>query len=181
MEEVFNKIKELRTKNNLTLVEFSEKTGLSVSFLSQIERGTTNIALTSLKKIADAFDLKMTYFFDEQEEDHNYHVSHKHQKKIKIEGINEELTRLNGSFKGRKLEPFHAEVFPNTISSNKFTHQGEEFYYILKGELTFIVGDQTYLVRKGESIHFPSHLPHNFENKTDEIVEMIIIVTPSLL
>lgn len=62
MEEVFKKIKELRIKNNLTLAEFSEKTGLSVSFLSQIERGTTNLALTSLRKIADAFNLKMTYF-----------------------------------------------------------------------------------------------------------------------
>lgn len=181
MEEVFKKIKELRIKNNLTLAEFSEKTGLSVSFLSQIERGTTNLALTSLRKIADAFNLKMTYFFEEQEENHHYHVAHEHQRKIKIEGIDEELTRLNGAFNGRKLEPFHAKVFPNTMSSNTFTHQEEEFYYIVKGEMTFFVGGETYNVKKGESIHFPSHLPHNFENKTDEVVEMIIIVTPRLL
>jgi transcriptional regulator with XRE-family HTH domain len=180
MEEVFKKIKELRLKNELTLVQLAEKTGLSVSFLSQIERGSTNLAITSLKKIADAFDIKMNYFFDD-EENNSYLVPVTEQKKLKIEGIEEELTRLNGFFTGRELEPFHAKVLPQTISDNKFTHKGEEFYYVISGEILFIVDDQSYIVRQGESIHFPSYLPHNFENKTDETVEMIIVIIPRLL
>lgn len=180
MEEVFKKIKELRIKKDLTLVQLARKTGLSVSFLSQIERGTTNLAITSLKKIADAFDLNMTYFFD-NEENSSYLVADKQQKKLRIEGIEEELTRLNGSFHGRELEPFHAKIFPKTISTNKFTHQGEEFYYVLTGEINFMVDDRSYVVKQGESIHFPSYLPHNFENKTEETAEMIIVVIPRLL
>ncbi|MFA1822758.1 helix-turn-helix domain-containing protein [Virgibacillus oceani] len=180
MEEVFKKIKELRIKNDLTLVQLSKKTGLSVSFLSQIERGTTNLAITSLKKIADAFDLNMTYFFG-KEESSSYLVADKQQKKLRIEGIEEELTRLNGSFNGRELEPFHVKVLPKTVSTHKFTHQGEEFYYVLTGEITFMVDDQFYIVKQGESIHFPSYLPHNFENKTEETIEMIIVVIPRLL
>lgn len=180
MDEVFEKIKDLRTKNNLTLTQLSQKTGLSVSFLSQIERGKTNFAITSLKKMADAFEVDMTYFFDR--ENHNSYLVPTHrQKKLKIEGVDEELMRLNGDFNGRELDPYHVIVSPQTISSNKFTHQGEEFYYVLKGEMVFTIDNHTYVVKQGESIHFPSYLPHDFENKKTETAEMLIVVIPKLL
>ncbi|GGB48123.1 cupin domain-containing protein [Virgibacillus dakarensis] len=180
METVYKKIKNLRAKNNITLAQLSEKTGLSISFLSQIEKGTTNLAITSLKKIADAYHISMKYFFDE-EDNPSYITSRVNQKRIKIEGMDEELIRLNGQFKGREMDPFHVTVLPNTTSTNRYTHQGEEFYYVLQGEITFIVEEKTYVVGQGEAIHFPSYLPHDFENRTNEKVELLNVVTPSLL
>lgn len=61
IEDIFMKIDQLR-KEEATLKEFSTATGLSVSFLSQVERGTTSLAITSLKKIADALVVPMVYF-----------------------------------------------------------------------------------------------------------------------
>lgn len=62
MEEINKKIKELRIQKGLTLKDLSERTELSISFLSQVERGTTSLAITSLKKIADALNTKMAEF-----------------------------------------------------------------------------------------------------------------------
>lgn len=180
MESVYNKIRDLRMKRNLTLAKLSEKTDLSISFLSRVEKGSTNLAITSLKKIADAYGISMNYFFDE-EHGFSYVKSKQDQKKIKIEGIDEELIRLNGEFNGREIDPYHIKVLPHTMSKVGFTHQGEEFYYVLEGEITFIIDDESYKVKKGDSIHYPSYLPHNFENRTDKSVSMINVVTPKLL
>lgn len=57
MDEVYKRIRDLRKKHDYTLKDLSDKTGLSVSFLSQVERGATTLAITSLKKIADAFEV----------------------------------------------------------------------------------------------------------------------------
>ncbi len=181
MESVYKKIKELRTKNKITLAELSEKTDLSISFLSRIEKGTTNLAITSLKKIADAYGISMNYFFTE--EMHNSYVKKKaDQQMVKLDGIDEKLIRLNGEFTGREMDPYYITVLPNKISPQKyFTHHGEEFYYVLTGTLSFIIDGKSYEVHKGESIHFPSHLPHNFENRTDQAVDIINVVTPKLL
>lgn len=62
MDDISKKIRGLRIQKGLTLKELSEKTDLSVSFLSQVERGASSLAITSLKKIADALGVKMTYF-----------------------------------------------------------------------------------------------------------------------
>lgn len=180
MKSVYKKIKDLRIKQNITLAKLSEKTDLSISFLSRVENGSTNLAITSLKKIADAYGISMNYFFDE-ENDYSYVKRKEDQKKIKIEGIDEELIRLNGEFNGREIDPFHIRVLPFTTSKIGFTHQGEEFYYVLEGEITFIIDGESYQVQQGESIHYPSYLPHNFENRTDKPVSMINIVTPKLL
>ena len=62
-KDIGNKIKELRTNKKMTLRELSEGTGLSIGFLSQLERGLTSIATDSLMKIAEALDVDLNYFF----------------------------------------------------------------------------------------------------------------------
>jgi len=64
INEIADKIRDLRKEKGLTLKDLSTKTGLSVSFLSQVENGASSLAITSLKKIAEAFDVTMNYFFD---------------------------------------------------------------------------------------------------------------------
>lgn len=59
MEKIGEKIKSLRFEKGMTLKDLSLKTGLSISFLSQIERGSSSIAITSLKKIADSFNVAL--------------------------------------------------------------------------------------------------------------------------
>ncbi|UFJ42396.1 XRE family transcriptional regulator [Brevibacillus humidisoli] len=177
MEEIFKKVKDLRKQNNLTLKDVSEKTGLSVSFLSQVERGTTSLTITSLKKIADAFEVPITCFF-ENESNQNFVVKVEHQKPFRIEGSTAEYTRLGGAFNGRSLEPLLVTLEPNMVQDNVFSHPGEEFYYVLEGAVIFNVDGQEYLVKAGDSIHYPSNLPHYWSNPLNQPSKVLCVVTP---
>ncbi|MBI0579486.1 helix-turn-helix transcriptional regulator [Neobacillus cucumis] len=179
MEEVYKKIKQLRLEHDLTLKDLSEKTDLSVSFLSQIERGTSSLAITSLKKIADAFGVKMAYFFEEPF-NVNYAVKKSDQKPFKIQGSASTYIRLGGDFSERKIEPLIVKMQPFQKDTEFVQHPGEEFYYVLEGALILSIDGEEYFLREGESIHFPSTLPHMWENPLDKEVVLFSVVTPVL-
>jgi transcriptional regulator with XRE-family HTH domain len=177
MEQISKKIKELRMKGGMTLKELSEITGLSVSFLSQIERGSTSLAITSLKSIADAFNVPMSYFFEEYE-NQNYIVKKDDQKQFTISGSNICYTRLSGDFPQRKMEILLVNLPPISTYIEKTSHSGEEFHYILKGVVVFKIDQKEYVLKEGDSIHFPSYKMHSWKNPTNEEVLFISVLTP---
>ncbi|EGK12926.1 DNA-binding protein [Desmospora sp. 8437] len=178
MEEVCNEIRRLRQSRGYTLKDLSERTELSVSFLSQVERGTSSLAITSLKKIADAFGVPIRQFFL-AENNFNYMLKKEEQKPFRLEGSSALYTRLNGEFDGRRLEPMMVTLAPK-MKQNPDSHPGEEFCYVLKGTVLIKVGDREYVVREGDTIHFPSTVPHCWENLLDEEAVLLSIVTPAV-
>lgn len=179
MDHLYRKIKDLRNSNNITLKKLSEQTGLSISFLSQIEQGSTSLAITSLKKIADAFGVSISHFFSDID-NYNYSVKINDQKPFTVEGSNIIHTRLSGKFENRKLETMTVILPPNKDFYEKFNHPGEEFYYVLKGEVIFSINGNEYHLFEGESIHFPSNLTHQWKNPSSYNTKMLSILTPAL-
>src|SRR5699024_2276477 len=141
MDKIGEKIKKLRFERGMTLKDLSDKTGLSVSFLLQIERGSSLIAITSLKIIADSFNVKITVVFEEIE---NYcYVSKKvAQEPCKIEGSYVNYICLAGKLPERKLEAMKVILKPKQAYVDHFSHPGEEFYYILRGTIVFKVEEE---------------------------------------
>ncbi|WP_026695649.1 helix-turn-helix domain-containing protein [Peribacillus kribbensis] len=176
-EEVSKRIKEWRLERKLTLKELSEKTGLSVSFLSQVERGSSSIAITSLKKIADAVEVPITSFFEDYA-NNNYIVRAQEQKPFRLEGSGVVYTRLGGEFAGRTVEPLLLTIPPGQPGEKSTNHPGEEFYYVLEGELYFEVDGEEYTVKSGDSIHFPSTSTHFMSNPLNQIAKVLCFVTP---
>ncbi|QHJ69120.1 MULTISPECIES: XRE family transcriptional regulator [Planococcaceae] len=177
MDGIYQKIKNLRIESGLTLKDLSEKTELSVSFLSQIERGSSSLAITSLKKIADAFEVPVTFFFD-SETNHNYMLQAGDRKPFQLEGASTTYSRLNGEFGGRRLEPLLVTLAPKQEQNQTSNHPGEEFYYVLKGAALFKVDGKEYFVREGDSIHYPSEVPHSWENPLNEETIILCVLTP---
>src|SRR5690625_4108314 len=177
MDEIFQKIKGLRSEQGMTLKELSEKTDLSVSFLSQIERGTSSLAITSLKKIADAFGVKMVHFFEETESS-NHAVKKQDQKPFRIENSDYTYIRLSNNFTDRKLEPFLVTLKPRHKANENASHSGEEFYYVLSGAILITVDQTEYYLQEGEAIHFPSSFPHIWENPLDQETTLLSVITP---
>ncbi|MFC3885472.1 helix-turn-helix domain-containing protein [Bacillus songklensis] len=177
MDEIYKKIRELRLQKGLTLKELSERTELSISFLSQVERGATSLAITSLKKIADALNIKISEFFDDTPNE-NYMVKASEQKPFNIKGSEFTYVRLNGEFTGRTLEPILVTLAPSQKQTQKYGHSGEEFYYVLKGFVIFNIDGKEYVIREGDSIHFPSTCPHTVENPFNEESILICVLTP---
>ncbi|MDI7740383.1 helix-turn-helix domain-containing protein [Lysinibacillus fusiformis] len=178
MEEVYSKIKELRVKQNMTLKDLAEKTGLSLSFISQVERGATSLSITSLQKIAVALDVSMNYFFEEDVPAEKYVVRKNERHQFKTNLGSQIYTRLAGSFGNRKLEPLLVTLPPKIKEDQKYSHNGEEFYYVIEGEVIFYVNDEKHHLHVGDTIHFPSSLQHQWENPLEINSSVISIVIP---
>ncbi|MER2088392.1 MAG: XRE family transcriptional regulator [Sporosarcina sp.] len=178
MEDIHIKIKALRLQNELTLKELSGVTGLSLSFLSQIERGASSLSITSLKKLADALDVPMIYFFEEEKEEQNFLLKKNEQKDFKTNGTEQIYRRLAGTFHDRKLEPLKVKLPPRLKEEHNYSHAGEEFYYVLQGKVVFHLNGEQHHLNEGDTIHFPSELLHSWENPTDEETIILTVTTP---
>lgn len=176
MDSISERIRQLRTQNKLTLKDLSEKTGLSVSFLSQVENGSSSLAITSLKKIADALNVSIKIFFDDFEE-HKYLVKKSDLKEFKLEGSSFMYSRLSGDFPNRNVEILSVTIMPNQKHNEIFEHYGEEFIYVCEGTLTVTLDGQDYQVEEGDSMHYPSTIPHNWSNNTSSIVKILSMTT----
>jgi len=178
MDEIYNKIKALRLDRGFTLKELSEQTGLSLSFLSQIERGASSLSITSLKKISDALEIHINYFFEEENKNHNYVVRSNDHHSFTTSSGSQEYIRLTGTFGNRKLEPMKVILPPKMKEEHSYSHNGEEFYYVLQGEVIFYLNEEMYRLYEGDTLHFPSSLVHQWENPLSTNSIVLGIVTP---
>lgn len=179
MDLLSKKIREIRKNKNITLKELSDLTNLSVSFISQVERGISSITVTSLKKIADALEISMKELFEVEEND-TYIRNKENQVLWKLENSFTSHIRLSGKFDNRKLEAIVLKLNENSTDMTPFAHDGEEFYYVLKGKALFIIDDKEFIVKQGETIHYPSTKPHTLKNPYDEELEVLSVLTPTI-
>jgi len=177
INEIAYKIKNLRKDKNLTLKDLSGKTGFSISFLSQVENGYSSLAITSLKKIADSMDVPMNYFFEVPHVS-NFLVKSEDKELFSMEGSDSKFVRLSGNFPNRKLEAIITIIPPEHKFANKFAHTGEEFVYVLKGTLAIEIDGTEYLVKAGDSIHYPSTFSHQWTNPLKQDTEILTVLTP---
>lgn len=178
-DKINEQIRRIRKEKKITLKELSERTQLSVSFLSQVERGISSMTITSLKKIASALDVPLKKIVDVKEEE--TFIGRKDNKiLLNLEKSYISYSRLSGKFPGRELEIVLLTMKANYHDEELMTHEGEEFYYILSGTGTFLIDGKEYVVKAGETIHYPSNKPHKTVNNEDEDLVMLSVVTPTI-
>ncbi|WP_368498652.1 helix-turn-helix domain-containing protein [Herbiconiux sp. A18JL235] len=171
------RLKALRTGRGLTLKELSQRTGLSVSMLSQIESGTADPSLGSLRTLANVFEASIATLFSDPDAP-LVHVSRpgsRHQLTVGESGYTyDRLTPGRGD-----LEVLRAEIPPGASSSAQpWAHPSTECAYVIEGVLSVEVGAQRFTVKAGESITFDSREPHRYLNETEASVQVVISVTP---
>lgn len=178
-QEISRKIRETRKALGITLKELSEKTQLSISFLSQVERGVCSMTLTSLKKIADALGIPIGSLLDIGEQ--ASFVNRKDNEIIlDLERSYVRYVPLSSKFDNRKLEGLLLTMEPHYCEQEVMVHNGEEFYYIMSGTATFIIDGKEFEVEEGEVIHFPSTLPHQTINRQSCELKMLCVTTPAI-
>lgn len=180
--EIGQKINELRTAKGMTLKELSEKTDLSISFLSQAERGLTSMAFMSLKKIAEALGVNFNYFFDPPKSHRNMILKSYEQEVFKMEGSKYIYYNLGSDIPEKKTDPMLVTILPSKSADEiiPYVHEGEEFIYVLEGIFTLFLNDQTFELYPGDSAHFSSNIPHNWANFTNKLVKILAVSSPSM-
>ena len=179
-------IRALRRKRGLSLRDLSRLTGFSIGFLSLVERGQSSLALTSLYKVAKALDSDVGHFFQpnggEPEAHPLPHVNRANEAThIAIAGVNRTYRLLSGRAPDRVLEPLLVTIQPTETIEEPYSHDGEEFAYVLSGELLYIVAGNEYRLGPGDSIHFQATVPHAIHNDGDEPVQAVWVLTPRLI
>lgn len=176
-------IKTLRTGNNMTLKQLSEQTDLSIGFLSQLERGMSSVAIDSLEKIASALDVPLTSFFNEAPRKNQDPVVHNFE--LQATPVSEQIFQyiLSNDEMGFNLLPriFTLMPFANFDADDleMYSHDGEEFIYILEGIVTLFIGTRQYTLYPGDSVQIHSTEPHNWMNSTNKVARLLSINTPN--
>ena len=181
-QQIGQKIRNLRKDTEMTLKELSEKTDLSVSFLSQLERGITTIAIDSLDSLASVFGLPITYFFENEvllNESEN--IVRRHERQIVIADTSVVQYALSRDVH-KCLFPCLYELPPCLVREKieLYRHKGEEFVYVLSGILTVVLEMKTYELYPGDSFHINAAISHNVQNNTSDIVQYISVCMPPI-
>lgn len=174
------KVKKFRKSKGMTLADLSEKSGISVSFLSQIENGRTAMTMITLSKIAQALEIPMKDLFEETIMTDDYV---RPRAGYALEGLQhnyKNFSILSGKFQERKLDAFHMVMEPHFTEFEELQHPGEEFYYILRGKACVLLDGKVHEFEAGETIHFPSTIPHKIQNREDSELEMVCVMSPTL-
>ena len=166
-----NLIRKCRQKRRLTLKELCDKAGVSVGYLSQVERGNATPSLGTLAQIARALDLGLDYFVTRPKPGDA--VSYADQRrKFSISDTGVTYEALSTEFPGHELSAFIMNCPPG-FQSETFQHEGEEFIYILSGSIEKSLDGETFTLREGDSLHYNGMTPHAWKTLGDTPARML--------
>jgi len=195
------RIRKERQRRQLTLEEFSKKTGLSKSFLSQVERGLTEPSITSLKKIAKQFGYSVVNLFQNgnafnsnweynegerrpQEKNPAYTeqsevVRADKRKRFALPNSKVMYDLLTPDM-NRQLEVMYMQVSEGEDSGEEpmIDPPGEKMCIVLKGSLEVTVGNEVHRLGPGDSLYYPANTHHSWRALEGNDIEVIWILTP---
>jgi transcriptional regulator with XRE-family HTH domain len=165
-KHIGERIKRLRLKKSMGLVELGRHTGLSASFLSQLETGRVVPTLRNLARIAMVFSKDLSYFFDT--EPHPMFRIHRRKERVRLPQTGVEsptyyFESLGYMVPDRHMDPYYAEFVPSPeIEPKAHLHQGFEFLYLLDGELAIRHGEHEATLEAGDAVYFDASTPHSY-------------------
>ncbi len=179
-KRIGERIRRLRLKKSMGLVELGKHTGLSASFLSQLETGRVVPTLRNLARIAMVFSKDLSYFF-ETEPTAMFRV-HKQKDRVRLPQTGVEpptyfFESLGYMVPDRNMDPYFAEFIPlaKTEDPKAHMHPGYEFLYVLDGDLELRHGDQDCTLETGDSVYFDSGTPHSYQCAGKKAAKVIIV------
>ncbi len=160
------RVKAVREARSLSLRDVSQRTALDVATLEQIEQGSLAPPLGTVIKLAKALDMKMGYFISGAE-DRPFTIVRRSDRRIvsrydskKGERYGYEYESLAPHKKDRHMEPFLVTLEPAETEEERSTHDGQEFIYILEGQMEVRLAEEIHVLEPGDAIYYDSTVPH---------------------
>jgi transcriptional regulator with XRE-family HTH domain len=169
------RFRRLRTRRGLSLAQVARATGVSVGFLSALERGQMRSSIATLRRIARFYRTNILSFFEAAEE--NPRLVRPAQRKIleTTPGVRMELLAWGHT----AMEPHLFRVQPGGGSGESYAHEGEEFLHVLRGNFEiWLKSGEHYRLKPGDSLYFESSTPHRWKNPGRSETWLLWINTP---
>lgn len=175
------KLRTVRERKGYTLKDVAKFANVSESLVSQIERNKVSPSVNTLLLIADVLDIDYEYLF----------IDYRQKRRVSIVKAAErasirrnkvaihQLSITNEVAEDPAIEAFLLEIEETGEQGDReYGHAGREFGIILEGRAELIYGDETYELDEGDTISFPSDIPHLFKNTGNRVLKAIWVVTP---
>ena len=172
------RLRELRKDRQLSIQELADKVALSIGMISQIERGVSTPSLRSLRLLAEALEVPVSWFFASSKgHAASRHIVRRDQRRrlrVPDVGVVQELLSPNSA---TQIEIYEVTLEPGGSSgADAYAHEGEKFGLIIEGEMQLVIGNDVHSLECGDSFHFPSTQPHRFENPGPNIARFVWVV-----
>ena len=178
------KLRILRLKKSMGLVELGKHTGLSPALLSKIERGRMFPTLPTLLRVALVFSEGLGYFFVDDRSRHTFAVMRKKERRrFSIRPGSKEapffFECLDFNAIERKINAYIG-IFPTPSSGKPFTHEHEgiEFIYVLSGKLVLTLRDEETVLEAGDSVYFDSTVTHSYHRGGSRPCTAVVVTAP---
>ena len=176
--EIGEKMREMREKRNLNIKQLSHMVECSSSLISQLERGKADPSISTLKKIAKALNVNIVDFFTFKSKEDDLITRADERISMQLPQWDARIQSLIKTIGNKKMQPFYTVIKPGGGSHGMYSHEGEEFGIVLKGELELKLSDSLYKVGENDSFYFSSQTPHDWNNKGKSDVVVVWVITP---
>ena len=180
IKQVANRLRGLRDALDLTLEQMAEQCEVTPVLLATYESGEADIPVSFLHRLASIYGIELTaIMFGEEPKMNSYYIT-RSGKGVKVERtMAYRYQDLASGFQHRIMAPFMVTVEPSPAEKPMTlnTHQGQEFNYVLDGELEISIGGKVSVLRAGDSIMFDARRQHGLRAVGDKPAKIIAIIS----
>lgn len=183
--ELGRKIRQLRLKKKIALVDLGKHTGLSASMLSQLENGKLVPTLPTLARIAMVFDVSLDHFFADRRKAKSFSVV-RASERIRFPETPDSpnpgfyFECLDFNMQDKSMQAYLAEFPPKEPrASLEHTHGGAELLYVLEGTVGVLYQDEEHVLNAGDSVYFDASEPHTYRGMSEKAARAVVVTTPA--
>lgn len=181
------KVKQMRETQKMTIEQLSENSGVNLKIVEAIEKGDVVPSLTPLTRISRALGVRIGTFLDDTpkedpiivrqgKSDHTVYFSGREDV---TDSTDLEFNALAAGKVDRHMEPFLIEVESKEEDYKLSSHEGEEFIYVLEGDIELEYGQETYILNKNDSVYYDGIVPHHLHSYNKEKSRILaVLYTP---
>ena len=179
VRRIGDRLRRLRQENELTLRELADRSNVAPATIQRIETHGLTPSISILEKIARGFNKEVTYFLIDEEEGTHLYLPRESVEKRTVSEQTCLIEELTGPLQGQQLSVRKLTIYPGGSSNNGgIREQGERHLFCVDGELSVQIGQDTYALSKGESLHFKAILRCRWENRGSAPAVVIFTSTP---
>lgn len=158
------KIKELRVTRGLTQEELADRSELSKGFISQLENNLTSPSIATLTDILQCLGTDLKNFFGDDEDNQVIFGKEDYFEKDDNE-LNNNIKWIIPNAQKNLMEPILLTLGEDGSTYPDNPHEGEEFGYVLSGTVKIVIGNKSFVAKKGESFYYEAKYKHHLESK----------------
>lgn len=175
------RLRALRRQHGLSLEQLAQRTGLTKSFLSKLERAASSPSISTVLKLAQAYDIGVAQLVGQHElsDDESVTVVRRADREPLVGRAGADGNRyeaMAGRRRFKMMNPF--VIYPpreKETEATAFPHSGEEFLFVVKGNVEVSVAEHTFVLETGDCVYFDAELPHSVLTVGDENAEVLVV------